>query len=169
MKRIILISLLAFCTLALPAQEKIPQPAERPMNDIVINLLGDGSNVSVNYERLVRFSDFIFLSGSLGAGYGKKLTLSDTIVQPAYLTIPAMISFNAGKGRHFAEAGIGCTAAIGNVDPHLLYYLSGGYRFQPMKSGNLSLRIYGNWLFNSSSALRNIYFIPFGASLGMAF
>jgi hypothetical protein len=169
MKRITLISVLAFSIMSVSAQEDSPNAAEIPRNGIFVSILGDGSNVSLNYERLIRINDFIFLTGSLGAGYGKQLTLTDTISKPAYLTIPAHITFNAGKGRHFAEAGFGSTAAIGDVYPHLLYYLTGGYRFQPLNPGNLSIRIYGNWLFNRNAGIRNVYFVPFGISLGITF
>lgn len=177
MKRDILLWFLVFGSLTLPAQENfpVPTPADRPLNGLVVNLLGNGSNVSLSYERLFRINDYVFLSGSLGAGFGRQLSNSDpvhdtiTTVRQGYLTIPAIITLNGGKGRHFAEAGIGSTAAIGDVYPHLLYFLTAGYRLQPLRSGNLSLRIYGNWLFNKKDDFRNLYFVPFGASLGIAF
>jgi hypothetical protein len=177
MKRNILLWFLVFGSLALSAQENYPVPtsANRPLNGFVVNLLGNGSNVSLNYERLFRINDYVFLSGSLGAGFGRQLSNRDpvqdtiTTVRQGYLAIPAMITFNGGKGRHFVEAGIGSTAAIGNVYPHLLYFLTAGYRLQPLRSGNLSLRIYGNLLLNNNEDFRNLYFVPFGASIGVAF
>lgn len=177
MKRDILLWFLVFGSLTLTAQENFPVPtaADRPLNSFVVNLLGNGSNVSLSYERLFRINDYMFLSGSLGAGFGRQLSnrdpLQDTIttVRQGYLTIPALITINGGRGRHFAEAGIGSTAAIGNVYPHILYFLTAGYRLQPLRSGNLSLRIYGNLLFNKNDDFRNLYFIPFGVSLGVAF
>jgi hypothetical protein len=88
---------------------------------------------------------------------------------PVYFTIPANVSFNIGKGRHFAEAGFGSTITIGDVNPHFLYYFTGGYRLQPLKKWNMSLRIFGNYLFNSRENFKNLYFIPFGISFGIAF
>jgi hypothetical protein len=177
MKRDILLWFLVFSSLTLSAQENflVPTPANRPLNGFVVNLLGNGSNVSLNYERLFRINDYVFLSGSLGAGFGRQLSnrdpVQDTIriVRQGYFTIPVLITINGGKGRHFAEAGIGSTAAIGDVYPHLLYFLTAGYRLQPLRSGNLSFRIYGNLLLNNNDDFRNLYFVPFGVSLGVAF
>jgi len=156
--------------MALSAQDKTNE--KRPLNGIVVSVLGDGANVSVNFERLAKITENFFLTGRLGGGYGRLLTPgveSDTILRPVYLTVPLQVTLNAGKSRHFAEAGIGSTAAIGNVYPHLLYYLTAGYRLQPLKSGNLSVRIYGNWLLNTRTGFRNLYFVPFGASIGIVF
>ena len=177
MKRDFLLWLLVFASLTLSAQDafQVPTSASRPLNGIVVDFLGNGSNVSLSYERLFRINDYVFLSGSLGAGFGRQLSdrdpAQDTIkmVRQGYLTIPALITFNGGKGRHFAEAGIGSTATIGDVYPHLLYFLTAGYRLQPLRSGNLSIRIFGNWLFNNNTDFRNLYFVPFGASLGIVF
>jgi hypothetical protein len=170
MKRIILIVLTGLFSIALSAQNDLIE--NRPLNVIVVSIIGDGSNVSLNYERLVKINDNFFLTGRIGGGYGRQLTPgveSDTVLRPVYLTIPLQITLNAGKSRHFAEAGIGSTAAIGNVCPHILYYLTAGYRLQPLKSGNLSIRLYGNWLFTKSDDFKNLYFVPFGASIGIAF
>jgi hypothetical protein len=170
MRTIVLISYFAFLTLALSGQGDLS--AGRPLNGVVVSFIGDGANVSLNYERLAKINDYIFFTGRLGGGYGKQLTPegeSDTVARPVYLTVPLQITLNAGKGRHFAEAGIGSTAAIGRVSPHFLYYLTAGYRLQPLRSGNLSIRVYGNWLFNSREGFRNLYFVPFGASLGVCF
>jgi hypothetical protein len=76
---------------------------------------------------------------------------------------------NIGKGRSFGEAGIGGNAGIGNVSPHFIIFLTGGYRLQPLKSGNMSLRIFGNYLIRDPDKLKNIFFVPFGISFGIAF
>jgi|WetSurMetagenome_2_1015567.scaffolds.fasta_scaffold00011_74 hypothetical protein len=175
MKNALLILFAVSLSMSLPAQEVSTGKSGTPSNGIVVNFLGDGSDISLNYERLIRFGEYFFISGSLGIGYGRQMTLntpgSDTILaeRPAYMTIPAHISFNAGKKRHFAEAALCSTLAIGNVDPHLLYFVSAGYRFEPLRSGNLSIRIYKNWLLNDRAGLRNIFFVPFGGSLGFVF
>jgi hypothetical protein len=170
MKRIIFIALTGLFSIALSAQNDLSE--ERPKNVIVVSIIGDGANVSLNYERIVILNKNFFLTGRLGGGYGRQLTPgaeADTVSRPVYLTIPLQITLNAGKKRHFAEAGIGSNATIGNVHPHLLYYATAGYRFQPLRSGNLSIRLYGNWLFNKSDNFRNLYFVPFGASIGIVF
>jgi hypothetical protein len=174
MKRIILISVLAFSGMLLSAQENEALLPERLMNNITVNLLGDGSNVSLNYERWLKLNDLMFLTGKIGVGYGKKITIDNLVdsimpTPPVYFTIPANVSFNIGKGRHFAEAGFGSTITIGDVNPHFLYYFTGGYRLQPLKKWNMSLRIFGNYLFNSLENFKNLYFIPFGISFGIAF
>ncbi|MCU0461386.1 MAG: hypothetical protein MUF36_05140 [Bacteroidales bacterium] len=152
------------------AQENNPKFQEKPKNCVTVSLLGDGSNVSLNYERLLPLNNYLFISGRLGAGYGRQLTLnSDSVAMPIYLAIPAHVTLNAGKGRHYAEIGMGNTLTIGNVQPHYLYYLIFGYKFYPLMRYNFSIRIFGNLLLNNNDNFRDIYFVPFGLSLGYTF
>jgi hypothetical protein len=174
MRKLILICLILACGIKAAAQPGIGLQTERLMNNVSVNLLGDGSNVALYYERWIRITDFFFVTAKLGGGYGKKLTLENTVdtilpSPPLYYTIPANFTFNAGKGRHFVEAGMGSTITIGDVNPHFLYYFTGGYRLQPLKRGNMSLRVFGNYLFNKQKEFRNLYFVPFGISFGIAF
>jgi len=154
----------------LSAQENNTRLQEKPENCVTISLLGDGSNVSLNYERLFPLNSYLFISGRIGTGYGRQLTLnSDSIAMPIYLSVPAHVTLNAGKGRHYAEIGMGNTITIGNVNPHYLYYVILGYKFYPLTPYNISIRIFGNLLLNNENDFRNIYFVPFGLSLGYTF
>jgi hypothetical protein len=170
MKKTIIILFLVLFPAGLSAQENNPILQEKPKNCVTISLLGNGSNVSLNYERLFPINNYLFISGRLGAGYGRQLTLnSDSIVMPLYLTIPAHVTINLGKGRHFSEIGMGSTLTIGNVNPHYLYYVIFGYKFYPLKPYNISIKIFGNLLLNNKDDFRSIYFVPFGISLGYTF
>jgi hypothetical protein len=155
------------------AQELTIPSSSVPANSINLNLLGRASNVAISYERLFPLMSFLVFAADLGAGYGKQLqlTVDSTNLNepPKYLTIPHQISFNVGKGRSFLEIGVGGTATIGNVYPHYLFYPVVGYRFQPLTSGNMKVRLYGNLLLVRHEDFRNIFFVPFGISLGFCF
>ncbi|HNY15198.1 MAG TPA: hypothetical protein PKI12_06640 [Bacteroidales bacterium] len=170
MARLIIIILCSVAVQGIFAQERGVPAGRRPSNTISVNLLGDGSNVSLNYEKLFRLNDFLFFTARAGAGYGRQLTLgNDSLNLPVYLAIPVHVTINAGKGRHFAELGMGNTLNSGNVDPHYLYFLIYGYRFYPLNRNNISIRIFGNLLLNKKDDYHNLYFVPFGFSLGYVF
>jgi hypothetical protein len=155
------------------AQDEERLPVPDPVNSINVDLLGNASLVSVSYERIIKISRNSFLAGKLGVGYGKELLLDyyDTLATefPVYLSFPHQITFNLGKSRHFIEAGVGGTITIGDVSPHYVPYITAGYRLQPLYAGNVKFRIYGNFLPVNHKNYRNIYFVPFGLSLGLCF
>ena len=172
-KRIILFILLLNSVAAVSAQEISSSRSARPVNSISLNFLGRGSNVAISYERMFQIQSFLFIAADVGTGYGRELQpIADTTSLnnfPKYMTIPHQISINIGKGRNFLEIGMGGTATIGNVYPHYLFYPVIGYRFQPLTSGNMKVRLFGNFPIGSQEDYRNIFFTPFGLSLGFCF
>jgi len=78
----------------------------RPVNSIRGNVLGDGSLLSVNYERLFPFNERFFLTAKLGLGFTvEDKSIPGTISLDSYITIPHHITANLGKGKHFFELG----------------------------------------------------------------
>jgi|WetSurMetagenome_2_1015567.scaffolds.fasta_scaffold90959_2 hypothetical protein len=171
MKRIILLLVFINLVMDISAQDAERLPDPDPMNSINVDLLGNATLIGISYERIIKTSKNSFLAGKLGVGYGKELLLDyyDTLVTkfPVYLSLPHQVTFNIGKKRHFIEAGIGGTITIGDVSPHYVPYITVGYRLQPLYAGNIKFRIYGNFLPFNTKNFRNIYFVPFGLSLGL--
>jgi len=148
------------------AQDNKIASSIRPINNVYLNLLGDGSYVSINYDRLFINSPIFFLSGKLGLGIiNDELKLYGSSSSPiTYLTVPHHITGNLGlqRGIHFLEAGLGGTfASSGNNQQYYLYPVI-GYRIQPKKQKGLCFRIFISiplWSYNH-------LFIPVGLSLG---
>jgi hypothetical protein len=168
MRKMILVVVLALSGTCLSAQNKIDTTDTRPRNNIYVNLLGDASIMSINYERLFLINPCFFLAGKFGLGYNEKFQLSffgkSTTSPEPYITIPFHITSNFGKGRHFFEFGLGGTI----INKNDCLYPILGYRFQPIKSGDISFRIFGSIPFSGNEP-NNIFFIPFGLSVGVSF
>ena len=166
MRKQILITVLVIAGTALFAQNN-----ERPLNSIQINLLGDASIISINYDKQFLISSTFILSGKLGLGYNEefKLCIWGPCSPPEkYMTIPHHITGNIGKGRHFFEFGLGRTVINGNTNQNYLLYPIVGYRILPLNSSKLNFRIFGQIPF-SGLETEDIIFIPFGLSLGISF
>jgi hypothetical protein len=138
----------------------------RPLNSFNINLLGDASLISFNFERQYLISSTFILTSKIGLGYNKEFLIFGSN-QEHYLTIPHHITGNIGKGKHFFEFGLGGTIISGNTtQPYLLYPIV-GYRILPLKSNEINFRIFGQIPFFETHA--TIPFIPLGLSLGISF
>ena len=147
------------------------QNNERPLNSIQINLLGDASIISINYDIQFLISSTFILSGKVGLGYNQELELcfSGSCPSPKnFTTLPHHITGNIGKGRHFFEFGIGGTVIVGNTKQIYFLYPMIGYRILPLNSGKLNFRIFGQIPFSGLGA-DDILFVPFGLSVGRSF
>jgi hypothetical protein len=164
--------ILLITTTGLFAQHAAESMDSRPLNSICLNLLGDGSLISGNYERQFFVKSIFFVSGKLGLGYNKKFQLC--IFGPCssppdkYLTVPHHITGNIGKGRHFFEFGFGGTIFMGKTTQPYLFYPIVGYKILPLRSNKLNFRIFGYIPF-SKTQTGDILIIPFGLSLGLSF
>ena len=147
----------------------------RPLNNININLLGDASRVSINYERQFLVSTTFNLTSKLGLGYNQEyqLCLGGGCGPPdKYFTLPHHITGNLGKGRHFFEFGFGGTFLTGNKTLFYYIYPTIGYRISPLKSKKINFRIFGQvplYKFDRLDQLNDFIFLPFGLSMGMSF
>lgn len=143
-----------------------------PKNGIHINLLGDISLVSVNYERLFFIGSSSFLSGKLGIGFNEEVHFCLFSACPPtpheYITYPFHITGNFGYGRHFFEVGIGATIMDGNITNSYLIYPIFGYRFLPLNSNRVYFRAYAQVPINGLDT-EGIVFVPIGVSLGVSF
>lgn len=168
MKKIIVVFIFLNINLSIFAQDTTRFDT-RPLNSI--NIFGDASLISTNYERLFPISSNILLSGKLGLGYNENWQLcffGNCSPAKEFTTIPHSISCNIGKGRHFCEFGLGGTIVRGNTSQHYLLYPTIGYRILPKNKGRVNFRIFGQIPFSGLEP-EEIIFIPFGISLGLSF
>jgi hypothetical protein len=147
----------------------------RPENNIFINILGDASVASLNYERLF-FTDpkhfFIAVGAGLGINYfviiHNHSNSATTYSTEKYMIIPHHITGNIGKGRHFFEFGLGGAILAGPRAQPYLPYLTLGYRIQPWNKNRLHFRIFGSYPLQNLEKFEILY-IPAGLSLGWSF
>jgi hypothetical protein len=172
MKRIILIIVFAISGTFLFAKNNGDSTDKRPINNIDLNICGDASIISLNYERLFLIKQFFFITGKLGIGYNEEFKVcafGPCSPPEKYITIPHHITGNLGKGRHFFEFGIGGTIINGITNQHYWLYPIVGYRLQPLKSNKVNFKIFGSIPFSGLNSVEDIFFIPFGLSLGISF
>lgn len=167
MRKIILMTILLTTGNILFAQKNEEIIETRPLNSFNINLLGDASLISFNFEKQYLISSTFILTSKLGLGYNEEFLLFGHNPEH-YLTIPHHITANIGKGKHFFEFGLGGTIICGNTNqPYLLYPIV-GYRILPLKSNKINFRIFGQIPF-SGLETDDIIFVPFGLNLGISF
>jgi hypothetical protein len=152
----------------LSAQQR-DENVQRPLNSINLNLLGDASIISINYDRMHVISPTFLLSTKIGMGYNEEFQLCIFGPCPApysYFTLPHHVTANFGRKKHFFEIGLGATVVSGITDvPYSVYPLA-GYRFMPLNSGNLNFRLYGLVPIREPD---DYLVSPIGLSVGMSF
>ena len=135
----------------------------RPLNSLQLNLFGDASISSLNYERQFEISPSLIISSKIGFGYSLYPSKSLPPIE-ILTTIPHHITGNYGKGNHFFEFGLGGTIIKGyRTKPYIMYPII-GYRFLPMSSGLINFRIFTH-VFSGNNEI----FIPFGVSVGLSY
>ena len=143
MSKLILLAALTVFSTYLIAQDQRLNDVLKPKNSLNINLLGDASFASINFEHFFIAKERFVLTGKAGIGYNKKT--SSCVSEPCipaqtYLTIPHHITANFGKEGKFLEFGLGGTV-INTSQRYILFPLI-GYRFLPLKSSRVNYRIY---------------------------
>lgn len=161
--------LLVLVCLATPLFSQEVLDETRPDNGISLNLLGDGSLISINYEHHLISEPNFLLAGKVGLGYNEEFKFCFGTCSPAesYLTLPHHITANIGKGRHFLELGLGGTFVLGETSQPYLIYPIIGYRLSPLRSNKTTFRIFGQWPI-SGIETDDIIFIPLGISVGIS-
>ena len=181
--RLIFLSILVCLALEVKSQERsIPQIEKnqsiehRPLNNISLNLLGDASKLSINYEKQYLVGESFILTTKFGLGYNQefRLCIFGPCSSPAenYLTIPHHFTANLGNRRSFFEFGLGGTILYGETsEPYLLYPII-GYRFLPLQSNKFNFRLYFQppiQRLEGDFGHPDIAWIPAGMSIGISF
>jgi hypothetical protein len=164
------LTILAFCSIV-PELDAEAYPYLRPRNNVNLNLFGDASIFSLNYERLFLDNRKFFLAGKAGIGYSQSLGLP--VSTTSLLSIPLHITGNvniSGK-RQFLEFGFGSTLMFYQDFTFWDYsiYPLIGYRWQPVKPGRVTFRIFVSYPLTDKIDKYNYWFSPVGMSIGFAF
>jgi len=138
----------------------------RPLSSINLNLLGDGSYFSMNYDQLLPVNKKMHLSLKAGIGYNERAQLFKSNLGH-YLTLTHHLTANFGSRRTLFEAGLGATAYFRNNDNRYIPYPVIGVRFSPIKSSGLVIRPCLHIPFKLP--LEQLFFSPVSLSLGYAF
>lgn len=143
--------------------------ARRPVNSVYLNVLGDASMLSVNYERLFFNKPAFLLTGKIGTGFYREIPIwENQSTPPTYFTIPHHITGNIGKRQHLFEFGLGGTFLTGSADNIYILYPILGYRLLPFKSKKANFRIYAQIPFAGVN-WETFWFVPIGVSFGTIF
>ncbi len=143
MKRYLLIIIFVTSVTILFAQNKTDSTYTRPVNNFNLNFAGEGSFVSINYERLFLINPVFFLTGQIGFGYNEEFLIWGGPPE-TFRTIPHHITGNWGKRKHFFEFGLSGAIILGNTNNHYLLGPIIGYRIQPLKTNKVNFRIYAS-------------------------
>lgn len=143
-----------------------------PKNHIYLNLLGDASVFSLNYDRVWMLGDSKearqFFSTKIGLGYNEEFSLFSDYAE-TYTTIPHHLTYNIGGPISHFEIGLGATFLYGRISEYLIYPLI-GLRIVPLKRQNFNFRLYAQLpTVQDNNYKTGILFIPFGTSLGVSF
>lgn len=171
MKRFNLLFLLTLCIVTGRAQEGDTIQSNRSSFVIGMNLSGDASLISLNFEKLFYIKPAFALAAKMGFGFNQEFQIFST-GEPTvnYFILPMSVTCNFGKGRSYLECGIGGSLVAGNDNSYYLGYPIIGYRYHPFKNPGFSFRV---WLFYPFGQLpvvesTDILFAPFGVSFGIA-
>lgn len=163
--------LLIISGITLFAQNTTDSTLTRSLNSVSINLLGDASLISANYERLFPIRDNVILTGKLGLGYNEefKLCLFGSC-SPAkkYTTVPHHFTTILGNRRSYFEFGVGGTIVLGDTEENYFFYPMIGYRISSRNPKGVTFRIYVQYPI-SGVETEDIIFFPIGLSLGVKF
>jgi len=172
MKRSFFTALMIFSATYLCAQQKSANPEKRPLNNAAINICGDVSILSLQYERLLFLNPHLCLAGKLGIGFDEPTLryLFGYLSPPDdyLITIPHHLTGDLGQGRHFFEFGLGGSLVLERTSRQYLFYPLAGYRLQPLKTNRIHLKIYASLPVSGNKDLRD-RFTPWGSSLGISF
>lgn len=177
MKTITIIFIIILSTIysSLFAQTK-SELFSRPLNTISIDLLGEGTLYSLNYERLFPIKRNMFLSGKIGVGrtvdFCGLIHCEENYKAKVSISIPHHITVNFGKKKVFLEAGYGGTIFTWNYKPKYMAFGIIGMRIHPFERNKFSFRLFATPpLTKSDDGMHygDILFIPLGLSLGVSF
>lgn len=166
-----LITLLSICSLVF---SQSLNRSERVIywNSVNINLLGDASVFSINFERSLSLGEKYFTTISFGIGKNKMhfSSLDADISRPPdqyYYTFPHSISANFGSINHFFEMAYSGTFIDRDFKKRYIAHPLIAYRLIS-NNGRVTFRIFLSFPFEEVPSLEIIY-VPIGLSYGINF
>ncbi len=176
MKTVILLLALVFSIYTASGNTNRDTTVHRASSDICIGGFGDASLFSINYEFITSINSVFALTYGFGFGYNPGNPKIDIIscalfricgkIGGPFVTYPAHITINIGKGIVYSEFGLGYVIFDGIEINNGLFFSTLGFRVLPFEPGNLVLRLYIDIPINNIPD--DIKFIPVGISLGVS-
>lgn len=134
-------------------------------NNFNINILGNVSYISVQYERLFFLNPKSSITVGLGVGYSSEFVIIGDPPEE-YITYPMYITFNLiHREKHFFNIGIGSTIIKNNQNRYNYIYTVLSYRMRTSKKFNFGP--FFNIPINKHD--NEILYSPIGFSLGICF
>jgi hypothetical protein len=133
--------------------------------------MGNGSLLSINYERLFVINSSYFMAAGVGIGISEEFTIGNSDhATKSFLMIPHYFSFNFGGKNSFLELGFGGTGAFWKSNGTYTIFPLFGYRFHRPLFNKYTCRIYGSFPLNRGIFKQGDYFFWFfGLSFGTSF
>lgn len=156
-------------SITLNAQEPDDIKKIRPRNNISLNVLGDVTLLSGNYERILPLTPNILMAAKIGIGYNLDIEAvwADYSRKDNYFAVPMHLSTNFGKERLFLELGYGYTYLRNTKESTFAHYPLIGFRMLPTEKERCSFRMFFYLPLNFLP--ENYFFIPLGFNFGYAF
>ena len=171
---IVLIHILIFLGLGVTTMAQSARYAQlyRPRNNVGANILGDGSIVAGNYERLiVRKTGHLV---ALRVGYGfNSYGGGPWGGSEEFNTLSLTSTYNVGHKRVFFEAGLGVVFNMhGYPEERVIAFPTVGLRIQPLNAWRWYLRLslqYPLMNYNVAEEILDYTFSPVGLAFGLSF
>lgn len=167
MKSLIIIIAFIITAFNIKAQEAEQGIKRGISNNLYINILGNASDLSLNYEKLYLQGNDNFLTTKIGIGFVKEFQLFSNNTE-TYITFPHHMTYNIKCKSFYFEMGLEGTAILGNTKDNYLLYPLIGIRRQILEKKACFFRLY----FSAPIAGFNdkdILYVPVGINLGYSF
>lgn len=155
---------------SMKAQEPENNKRTRPKNNVSLNVLGDVTLISGNYERIIPIAPQIMIIGKIGLGYNENILrwLDKFIPANRYFTISGHLTANFGKERLFLEFGAGNTYLTRDGRNINVIYPVIGFRMLPTEPDRISFRIFF-YLPRTVLGISEFTATPLGFNFGYSF
>ena len=179
MKSLVAIFLFLLFSVIMNGQETKSMNESGSLHIISFNI-GEGSSLSLNYERLFNLESNFFLAGQLGIGYNEDYDRDTGETTDRFVVLPHHFTGNLGGKRSFFEFGITGLCIFGDVKNSYLWGPLIGYRLHPLKTKRIGFRAYlnfplkifkniGNPFWPEFTYDRDFMYVPIGFSIGYCF
>jgi hypothetical protein len=167
--KFLIVSFILFIAFTTASSGQYTNPFLRPRNNVSLNLFGDASVIAANYDHLFLTYHKFFLSTKVGLGYSESrgLPADNTLL----FSFPMHVTGNYGQKYHYFEFGFGGTLLFYGKFTFWDYAVFPilGYRYQPLKSDRVMLRLYATYPLTDKIDIDNYWFCPVGFTIGFCF
>lgn len=174
MKKSVILFLLLFCFemyAEIKDSSKTNFSGNVIINSVNLDLLGQASLLSANFENMIGLTTNVIFSWKLGLGYNEEFDIcfsGDCGPPKSYVTLPHSISFNFGGKGHYLETNIGGTILLGETKQPYIPNVLVGYRLIDLNRNKMTFRVFFQYPIRGYNH-PDILFFPVGLSVGFNF